>query len=98
MVGGSREAVNRCLRKWQKDGLVAMADGRIVLPDPEALAEAAGLLNAIGPPVAGWAAAGGNPRSRTGYAQPPTPASALCTSGRLTPMSRSSASSSSRRR
>ena len=23
MVGGSREAVNRCLRKWQKDGLVA---------------------------------------------------------------------------
>ncbi len=43
MVGGSREAVNRCLRKWQKDGLVAMADGRILLPDPEALAEAAGL-------------------------------------------------------
>jgi CRP-like cAMP-binding protein len=43
MVGGSREAVNRCLRKWQKDGLVAMGDGRIVLSDPEALAEAAGL-------------------------------------------------------
>jgi CRP-like cAMP-binding protein len=43
MVGGSREAVNRCLRKWQKDGLVAIGDGRIVLPDPEALAEAAGL-------------------------------------------------------
>ena len=43
MVGGSREAVNRCLRRWQKDGLVAMADGRIALPDPEALAEAAGL-------------------------------------------------------
>ena len=43
MVGGSREAVNRCLRKWQKDGLVAMADGRIALADPDALAEAAGL-------------------------------------------------------
>ena len=43
LVGGSREAVNRCLRRWQKDGLVAMADGRIALPDPEALAEAAGL-------------------------------------------------------
>jgi CRP-like cAMP-binding protein len=43
MVGGSREAVNRCLRKWQKDGLVAMSDGRILLSDPDALAEAAGL-------------------------------------------------------
>ncbi|HET9068238.1 MAG TPA: Crp/Fnr family transcriptional regulator [Amaricoccus sp.] len=43
MVGGSREAVNRCLRKWQRDGLVAMADGRISLADPDALAEAAGL-------------------------------------------------------
>ena len=43
MVGGSREAVNRCLRKWQKDGLVAIGEGGIVLLDPEALAEAAGL-------------------------------------------------------
>ncbi len=43
MVGGSREAVNRCLRKWQKDGLVEMSDGRILVPDPEALASAAGL-------------------------------------------------------
>jgi CRP/FNR family cyclic AMP-dependent transcriptional regulator len=43
MVGGSREAVNRCLRKWQKGGLVAMSDGRILLPDPDALARAAGL-------------------------------------------------------
>ena len=38
MVGGSREAVNRCLRKWQQAGLVAVADGRILLPDPEGLA------------------------------------------------------------
>jgi CRP-like cAMP-binding protein len=43
MVGGSREAVNRCLRKWQKDGLVAIADGGIVLIDPGALGRAAGL-------------------------------------------------------
>jgi CRP/FNR family transcriptional regulator, cyclic AMP receptor protein len=43
MVGGSREAVNRCLRKWQQAGLVAVADGRILLPDPEGLAEAAGV-------------------------------------------------------
>ena len=43
MVGGSREAVNRCLRKWQQAGLVAVADGRILLPDPEGLARAAGV-------------------------------------------------------
>ncbi len=43
MVGGSRETVNRCLRKWQKDGLIAVADGRILLADPERLADAAGV-------------------------------------------------------
>ena len=43
MVGGSREAVNRCLRKWQKEGLVAVAEGRIVVADPEELALAAGI-------------------------------------------------------
>jgi CRP/FNR family transcriptional regulator, cyclic AMP receptor protein len=43
MVGGSREAVNRCLRKWQRDGLVAISGGRIDLPDPERLARAAGV-------------------------------------------------------
>jgi CRP/FNR family transcriptional regulator, cyclic AMP receptor protein len=42
MVGGSREAVNRCLRKWQKAGFVAIGDRGILLLDPEALAEAAG--------------------------------------------------------
>ncbi len=51
MVGGSREAVNRCLRKWQKEGLVAMADGRISLADPDALAEVAGVGGA------GWTGA-----------------------------------------
>ena len=37
MVGGSRETVNRCLRKWQKAGLVAIADGRIYISDPKGL-------------------------------------------------------------
>ena len=40
MVGSSREAVNRCLRKWQDAGLVTIADGRIAVADPELLAEA----------------------------------------------------------
>ncbi len=43
MVGGSREAVNRCLRKWQAAGLVSVADGRITIEDPEGLSEAAGI-------------------------------------------------------
>jgi CRP-like cAMP-binding protein len=43
MVGGSREAVNRCLRKWQKQGLLAVSAGRIDLTDPEGLARAAGI-------------------------------------------------------
>jgi CRP-like cAMP-binding protein len=38
MVGGSRESVNRCLRKWQKAGLITIAEGRIYLSDPERLA------------------------------------------------------------
>jgi CRP-like cAMP-binding protein len=37
MVGGSRETVNRCLRKWQRTGLIAIAEGRIYLSDPERL-------------------------------------------------------------
>jgi CRP/FNR family transcriptional regulator, cyclic AMP receptor protein len=42
MIGGSREAVNRCLRKWEKAGLVAMSGGRIALTDPAGLALVAG--------------------------------------------------------
>lgn len=42
MVGGSREAVNRCLRRWQRDGLIAIGEGGIVLLDAEALADASG--------------------------------------------------------
>jgi CRP-like cAMP-binding protein len=37
LAGGSRENVNRYLRKWQRDGLLAMADRRITLLDPEGL-------------------------------------------------------------
>lgn len=37
MVGGSRENVNRCLRKWHNDGLIALKDGWIVLSDPPGL-------------------------------------------------------------
>jgi CRP-like cAMP-binding protein len=42
MIGGSREAVNRCLKKWERDGVIAVADGRIALADPETLARLAG--------------------------------------------------------
>ncbi len=42
LVGGSRETVNRCLRKWERGGLIAMAGGRISLLDVERLARAAG--------------------------------------------------------
>lgn len=38
LAGGSRENVNRYLRKWQNDGLIFIADGRISLVDPERLA------------------------------------------------------------
>ena len=33
MIGGSRETVNRCLRKWQQAGLIDLADGWIILLD-----------------------------------------------------------------
>ena len=42
VVGGSRETVNRCLRKWERDGLIVMAGGRISLLDVERLARVAG--------------------------------------------------------
>ena len=38
LVGGSRETVNRCLRHWEKDGLIAIAEGRISLLDSAGLA------------------------------------------------------------
>ena len=42
LVGGTRETVNRCLRNWQKAGLIAIADGRITLLDPAALSRIVG--------------------------------------------------------
>jgi CRP/FNR family transcriptional regulator, cyclic AMP receptor protein len=42
LVGGSRETVNRCLRNWEKGGLIAIADGRISLLDPLGLARVIG--------------------------------------------------------
>ncbi len=37
MVGGSRESVNKCLRNWQRNGLVRISDGSIVITDRRAL-------------------------------------------------------------
>lgn len=34
MVGASRENVNRCLRKWQADGVIGLDDGWLSLIDP----------------------------------------------------------------
>ena len=40
-VGGSRENVNRCLRRWVKANLIDLADRRITLLKPEALRDGA---------------------------------------------------------
>jgi len=37
MVGGTRESVNRCLRKWQSDGFVQISEGAIIVTNREAL-------------------------------------------------------------
>jgi CRP/FNR family cyclic AMP-dependent transcriptional regulator len=37
MVGGTRESVNRCLRNWQRAGIVQITEGSIVVTDPLAL-------------------------------------------------------------
>lgn len=37
-IGGSRESVNRCLRKWQRDGIIEMKDGWLLVHDRAALA------------------------------------------------------------
>ena len=42
LIGGSRETVNRCLRNWEKGGLIALAEGRISLVDPKGLAQVIG--------------------------------------------------------
>lgn len=42
MVGGTRENVNRCLRKWQKSGWVELTDGWLIVLDRAALVQVAG--------------------------------------------------------
>ena len=37
MVGGTRESVNKCLRNWQRTGLVRISEGSIVITDRHAL-------------------------------------------------------------
>jgi len=37
MVGGTRESVNKCLRNWQRTGLVRISEGSILITDRRAL-------------------------------------------------------------
>jgi len=41
LVGAARESVNRCLRTWQQDGVIAIKGGLIVVNDRAALEELA---------------------------------------------------------
>jgi CRP/FNR family cyclic AMP-dependent transcriptional regulator len=41
LVGAARESVNRCLRTWQQDGIIAIKGGLIVINDRAALEELA---------------------------------------------------------
>lgn len=41
MVGGTRESVNKCLRKWQNDGIVQVTERWIVIADRTALEDIA---------------------------------------------------------
>jgi CRP-like cAMP-binding protein len=42
MLGVTREAVNKQLREWKKDGLVDMQDGHVLIQDPKTLAKIVG--------------------------------------------------------
>jgi CRP/FNR family cyclic AMP-dependent transcriptional regulator len=37
MVGGTRESVNRCLRNWQRSGIVKISEGSIIVTNQAAL-------------------------------------------------------------
>jgi CRP/FNR family transcriptional regulator, cyclic AMP receptor protein len=37
MVGGTRESVNRCLRNWQRNGIVQITEGAIIITNRPAL-------------------------------------------------------------
>jgi CRP/FNR family transcriptional regulator, cyclic AMP receptor protein len=39
MAGGTRENVNRCLRDWQRQGILDLKDGWTIILEPDALSE-----------------------------------------------------------
>jgi CRP-like cAMP-binding protein len=41
MVGGTRESVNRCLRNWQRSGIVQISEGTILVMNQDALEDIA---------------------------------------------------------
>jgi CRP/FNR family cyclic AMP-dependent transcriptional regulator len=41
MVGGTRESVNRCLRNWQRRGIVQISEGSIIVTNQDALEDIA---------------------------------------------------------
>jgi CRP/FNR family cyclic AMP-dependent transcriptional regulator len=41
MVGGTRESVNRCLRNWQRNGIVQITEGSIIITNRPALEQMA---------------------------------------------------------
>jgi CRP-like cAMP-binding protein len=41
MVGGTRESVNRCLRNWQRNGIVQITEGSIIVTNRPALEQMA---------------------------------------------------------
>jgi len=41
MVGGARESVNRCLRDWQRNGIIRITEGSIIVTNRSALAQMA---------------------------------------------------------
>ena len=41
MVGGTRESVNRCLRNWQRNGIVRITEGSIIVTNRPALEQMA---------------------------------------------------------
>ena len=43
MIGGTRETVNRCLRDWQRQGILELKGGWTIILRPDALEELAGV-------------------------------------------------------
>jgi CRP/FNR family cyclic AMP-dependent transcriptional regulator len=47
MVGGTRESVNKCLRNWQRSGVIKISEGSIVITKREALLNLAGAVAGV---------------------------------------------------